>query len=81
MKRRRSRRSIVLRFHTREWYERAGAELRLAEILAEMEVLQALVAEEQMTTEELLRRSMDAMQSQAKPRRHLTLVPKPKIGA
>lgn len=81
MKRRRSRRAHVLTFHTRKWFERAGAELRLAELLAETEELQALVAEEQMATEELLRRALDSMRSQPKPTRRLTLVTKPKIGA
>ena len=76
MKRRRPGRAAVLAFHTREWYERAGAEMRLAELLAEMKALQAIFADEKRKSEGTLRKAMDAMKAQARPARHLKLVRK-----
>lgn len=80
MKRRRSGQAAVLTFHTREWYERAGAEMRLAELLAEMKALQAIFADEKRKSQGTLRKAMDAMKAQARPARHLTIVSRRNAG-
>ena len=80
MKARRARRSDVLTFQTREWYERAGAEMRLAELLAEMKELQTMFAEEARQSIGARERALAAMKAKTQPVRHLTVIRTRKTG-